>query len=66
MVTSPKGLGLEKDCAGESQQYIPKASRQRGRPEKQVFYRKKIIGLDTKTYWLTDRQSQFDFDLTLT
>jgi hypothetical protein len=21
------------------------------------------IGLDTKTYWLTDRQSQCDFDL---
>jgi hypothetical protein len=20
------------------------------------------MGLDTKTYWLTDRQSQFDFD----
>jgi hypothetical protein len=24
------------------------------------------MGLDTKTYWLTDRQSQCDFDLTLT
>jgi hypothetical protein len=23
------------------------------------------MGLDTKTYWLTDRQSQCDFDLTL-
>jgi hypothetical protein len=22
------------------------------------------MGLDTKTYWLTDRQSQCDFDLT--
>jgi hypothetical protein len=24
------------------------------------------MGLDTKTYWLTDRQSQFDFDFDLT
>jgi hypothetical protein len=23
------------------------------------------MGLDTKTYWLTDRQSQCDFDLSL-
>jgi hypothetical protein len=24
------------------------------------------MGLDTKTYWLTDRQSQYDFDFDLT
>jgi hypothetical protein len=24
------------------------------------------MGLDTKTYWLTDRQSQCDFDFNLT
>jgi hypothetical protein len=23
------------------------------------------MGLDTKTYWLTDRQSQYDFDFEL-
>jgi hypothetical protein len=46
-------------------------SRQRGRPNKRQdrnFKKKKslvkcpIFGLDTKTYWLTDRQSQCDFD----
>jgi hypothetical protein len=37
MVTSPKGLGPEKDYAGEVQQHIEKtdpSSRQRGRPTK--------------------------------
>jgi hypothetical protein len=56
MVTSPKGLWPKNDCAGEDHQHIQKtdpSSRQRGRPR---------IGLDTKTYWLTDLQSQSDFD----
>jgi hypothetical protein len=38
MVSSTKGLGLEKDCAGKGQQHIQKtdpSSRQRGRPTKQ-------------------------------
>jgi hypothetical protein len=43
----------------------------RGRPknDKTVTFKKKktlvkspTFGLDTKTYWLTDRQSQCDFD----
>jgi hypothetical protein len=37
MVTSPEGLGPEKDYAGKSQQHIQKtdpSSRQRGRPTK--------------------------------
>jgi hypothetical protein len=47
-------------------------SRQRGRPQKNdktVTLKKKslvkspLFGLGTKTYWLTDRQSQCDFDL---
>jgi hypothetical protein len=39
MVTSPKGLGPEKDCPGEGQQRIQKidsSSRQRGRPTKRL------------------------------
>jgi hypothetical protein len=28
------------------------------------IWSKPQMGLDTKTYWLTDRQSQCDFDLT--
>jgi hypothetical protein len=39
MVTSPKGLGPEKDYAGEGQQNTEKtepSSRQRGRPRKTV------------------------------
>jgi hypothetical protein len=38
MVSSPKGLGPKKDCAGQGQQHIRKtdpSSRQRGRPTKQ-------------------------------
>jgi hypothetical protein len=31
--------------------------------EKRISGQKSQIGLDTKTYWLTDRQSQCDFDL---
>jgi hypothetical protein len=60
-------------CAGKGQQHIQKtdpSSRQRGRPTKQDRNCQRIInicpwapmGLDTKTYWLTDRQSQCDFD----
>jgi hypothetical protein len=30
--------------------------------EKKNLVKSPIFGLDTKTYWLTDRQSQFDFD----
>jgi hypothetical protein len=38
MVSSPKGLGPEKDCAGKGQQHIQKTdpiSRQRGCPQEQ-------------------------------
>jgi hypothetical protein len=49
MVTSPKRLGPEKDYAGEGQQHIQKTD----------------PGLDIKTYLLTDRQSQCDFDFEL-
>jgi hypothetical protein len=53
MVTSPKGLGPEKDYPGKGP-----SSRQRGRPKKQdrnclrvinIWYEPQI-GLDTKTY----------------
>jgi hypothetical protein len=37
-------------------------SRQRGRPKKTKQVKCPRFGLDTKTYWLTDRQSQCDFD----
>jgi hypothetical protein len=30
--------------------------------EKKISGQKSQIGLDTKKYWLTDRQSQCDFD----
>jgi hypothetical protein len=39
MVTRPKGLGHEKDYAGDDQQHIQKtdpSSRQRGRPTKKT------------------------------
>jgi hypothetical protein len=69
MVASPKGLGLEKDCAGKGQQHVQKtdpSSRERGRPAKTRLYlsnsNEAQIGLDTKACWLTDRQSQCDFD----
>jgi hypothetical protein len=70
MVTSTKGLGPEKDCAGKGQQHIQKtdpSSRQRGYPtKKQDRNCQTIINiwswLDTKTYQLTDRQSQVDLD----
>jgi hypothetical protein len=61
MVTSTKGLGPEKDCAGKAQQHIQKtdpSSRQRGR-------RTENKTVNTKTYWQTDRQSQCDFDFDL-
>jgi hypothetical protein len=40
MVTSPKELGHEKDCAGKGQQHIQKtdpSSRQRGRPTETIW-----------------------------
>jgi hypothetical protein len=33
-----------------------------GAPQKQDRKCQTVMGLDTKTYWLTDRQSQCDFD----
>jgi hypothetical protein len=62
MVTSAKGLRTEKYYAGEGQQHIKRQTRPlviEGAPEKQD---RNSQGLDTKTYWLTDRQSQCDFD----
>jgi hypothetical protein len=59
-----KGLGPEKHYSGEGHQHIQKtdpSSRQRGRPRKQDCNCERVInnlGLDTKTYCLTDRQSQ--------
>jgi hypothetical protein len=52
------------DCIDKDWQITDPTSRQRGRPKKDktVTLKKKIsgqksqIGLDTKTYWLTDRQ----------
>jgi hypothetical protein len=77
MVASPKGLGPEKDCAGKASNICKRQARplvREGAPQKQdrnCQALKKIsghepqMGLDTKTYWLTDRQSQCDFDFDL-
>jgi hypothetical protein len=73
MVTNTPGLEPEKDCAGQQHtQKTDQSSRQRGRPTKnktvsvkQISGYKPQMGLDTKTYWLTDRQSQCDFDFSL-
>jgi hypothetical protein len=54
VVTSLKGLGSEKDYAGEGQQHIQKtdpSSRQRGRSRKtKISGHEPQMGLDTKTY----------------
>jgi hypothetical protein len=68
VVASTKGFGPEKDCTGKGQQHIHKtdpSSRQRERPTKTRNNYQGVInlGLDTKTYLLTDLQSQCDFDL---
>jgi hypothetical protein len=70
MVTTPNGLRPEEDYAREDQQHIQKtdlSSRQRGRLTKQDCNCQRVINmeLDTKTYWVTDRQSQCDFDFGL-
>jgi hypothetical protein len=74
MVARPKGLGPEKDCTDKGQQHVQMtgaSSRQRGRltknktvtfKQQQISGHEPEMGLDTKTYWLTDRQSQCDFD----
>jgi hypothetical protein len=63
MVASHKGLGPEKDCAGNGQQRIQKTRPlvREGAPQnKTATVRQKYISghepqteLDTKTYWLT-------------
>jgi hypothetical protein len=71
MVASPKEFGPEKDFAGKVQQHIQKkglSSRQRGRPTKtrpqlSISGHESQMGLDTKTYCLTDRKSQLTFTL---
>jgi hypothetical protein len=63
-------IGFEKDCAGKGQQHVQKtetSSRERGRPTKtrpslSNSNKYLVMSPDTKTYWLTDRQSQCDFD----
>jgi hypothetical protein len=63
MVTSPKGLGPEKGYLARASSIYKRQTRplvREGAPEKRDRNCKKI--LDTKTYWLTDRQSQCDFD----
>jgi hypothetical protein len=75
MVSSPKGLGPEKDCTGKGQQHIQKAdpsSRQRGRPTKQDRKCQAVINMwlwapDGARHQdlLTDRQAQCDLDLDL-
>jgi hypothetical protein len=73
MVTSAKGLRPEKDYASDGQQHIKRQTRPLVRedaPEKQYRNCQRVIniwswaqmGLDTKTYWLTNRQSQCNFD----
>jgi hypothetical protein len=72
MVASPKGLGPEKDCAVEAISIYKRQTRPlviEGAPQKQdrnfqteISGHEPQMGLDTKTYWLTDRQSQCDFD----
>jgi hypothetical protein len=70
MVARPKGLGPEKDCAGNGQQHIQKTdptSRQRGRPtrtdrnyhtgNKDLVVSPKWV-LCSKTDWPADRRSQ--------
>jgi hypothetical protein len=69
MVASPKGIGPEKDCAGEGQQHIQKtdpSSRQRGCPEstnpKLSDSNKDLVVsprrmLYSKTDWPADRRS---------
>jgi hypothetical protein len=62
MVASPKGLGPE-DYAGKTQKHVQNQTRplvREGAPQKQD--RNCQTAIDTKTYWLTDRQSQCDFD----
>jgi hypothetical protein len=71
MVTNAKGLRPEKDYAGGGQQHIKRQTRplaREGAPQKQDCNCQRVIymGLDTKTYWLTNRQSQCDFDFNLT
>jgi hypothetical protein len=66
-----QGTRTRERLPGEGEQYIQKtdpSSRQRGRPTKprpQLSNSNKYMGLDAKTYWLTDRQSQCDFDFDL-
>jgi hypothetical protein len=75
MVTSPKGLGPVKDYAAESQKHIQKtpvfSSERAPHKNKTVTVNEQEIsghepqmGLDTKTYRLTDLQSRCDFDFT--
>jgi hypothetical protein len=66
MVSSPKGLGPEKDCAGKDQKHIQKTdptSRQRGRPTRtrpQLSDSNKNLVVSprwvlySKTHWPTD------------
>jgi hypothetical protein len=73
MVTSPKGLGPKKDCAGVASSIHKRQTRplaREGSTQNQDRYCQRVIdiwswaqmGLETKTYWLTDRQLQCDFD----
>jgi hypothetical protein len=55
MVTSPKGLGHQKDYAGEVQHHIQKtdpSSRKKGGPTKELLIsgHEPQMWLDTKTY----------------
>jgi hypothetical protein len=71
MVTSPKGLRPEEDCAGKSQQHMQKtdpSSCQKGRLTKQNRNCQIVINiwtwaLDGARHWLAGRQLQCDFDL---
>jgi hypothetical protein len=67
MVASPKGLGPEKDCAGNGQQHVQMTDpsfHQRGRPTKKQDRdcQTVISGHERLTDSLSHRQSQCDFD----
>jgi hypothetical protein len=74
-IEATQGLGPERDCAGKDQQHIHKtdpSSRQRGRPTKEKQDRNCQTAINIwpwvpdgarhQDYWLTDLQSQCDFD----
>jgi hypothetical protein len=56
MVASPKGLGPDNDCAGESQQQLQMTDPQLSVSNQDVVVSPKWV-LYSKTAWPTDRRS---------